>query len=93
MRPQHPAVGRMRLAGQGPQQPKPGRDGVGQSSAELQAELVEAREQAGEALRQQKVRPAQRDVVADFYKNLAPGGAAPPPSPPTPSPSPAPPPR
>lgn len=74
----------MKLAGQGPQQPKPARDGVGQTTVDLQADITQAREQAGEALRQQKIGAAQRDIVTDFYKNLAPGGDAPPRPPPAP---------
>jgi hypothetical protein len=68
----------MKVSGQGPVQPKPARDVVGQSTIDLQAELVEARQQAGESLRQQRIGTAQRDLVSDFYKNLVPGGTAPP---------------
>lgn len=72
------APGKMKLAGQGPVQNKPARDAVGQATIDLQAELTEARQQAAEALRQQRIGTAQRDLVSDFYKNLVPGRAEPP---------------
>jgi hypothetical protein len=78
----------MKLAGQGPQQPKPARDAVGQTTVDLQTEITQAREQASEALRQQKIGAAQRDIVSDFYKNLAPGGGEPSPRPPPTPPKP-----
>ena len=64
--------GRISYAGQGPVQPKPGQDFKGKSTVELGPDLSDAREQAAEALRQQKIPGAQRDLVSDFYKNLTP---------------------
>jgi hypothetical protein len=65
-------AGKMRGSGTGPVQPKPAREGIGKTTVEMSADLSEARNQASEALRQQKVGPAQRDLVSDFYKNLTP---------------------
>jgi hypothetical protein len=51
-------------------QPKP--SDKGKTTVELGPTILEAREQATEALRTQKVPAAQRDLVSDFYRNLAP---------------------
>ncbi len=37
------------------------------------ADLDQAKQQASEALKQQKISQTQKNVVTDFYKNLAPG--------------------
>ena len=39
----------------------------------IQADLDQAKQQASEALKQQKISQTQKNVVTDFYKNLAPG--------------------
>jgi hypothetical protein len=64
----------MRITGQGPVQPKPEKDGLGLTTTEMAGDLVKAKDQAIEALRQQKIGSAQRDLVTDFYKNLTPEG-------------------
>ncbi len=62
--------GKLSFGGYGPIQPKPAEKG--KTTVELGATIQEAREQAVEALRQQKVPAAQRDLVSEFYKNLGP---------------------
>lgn len=72
IRSQFETKGKMRITGQGPVQPKPEKEGLGLTTAEMADSLVKAKDQAIEALRQQKVGSAQRDLVSDFYKNLTP---------------------
>ncbi len=72
VRAEQQSKGKMRVTGQGPVQPKPDKDGLGLTTLEMADSLVKAKDQAIEALRQQKVGSAQRDLVTDFYKNLTP---------------------
>jgi hypothetical protein len=51
-------------------QPKPDRDSIGKTTVDIAPGLTETKQQASEALRQQKVPQPQRDLVTDFYKNL-----------------------
>lgn len=74
LRSQYDPKGKMRVTGQGPVQPKPEKDGLGLTTQEMAGDLVHAKDQAIEALRQQRVGTAQRDLVSDFYKNLTPEG-------------------
>jgi hypothetical protein len=67
-------AGKMTVVGQGPKQGKPGKDMVKNRMELSPAELDQAKQQASEALKQQKISQTQRDVVTDFYKNLAPAG-------------------
>lgn len=67
-----PTAGKMRVVGVGPVQNKPDKNAQPGAVVDVAAEMNQAREQATEALRQQKVGPAQRDLVSDFYKNLTP---------------------
>ena len=69
---QHSPQGKLFMKGYGPEQPKPDRDTIGKATVDLAPSLLEASEQAGETLRQQKVPTAQRDLVGEFYKNLTP---------------------
>jgi len=69
---QYQPQGKLFMKGYGPDMPKPDKDTLGKATVDLATDLLEAGEQAGEALRQQKVPAAQRDVVGDFYKNLTP---------------------
>ncbi|MCS6976524.1 MAG: hypothetical protein NZM31_05875 [Gemmatales bacterium] len=62
--------GKILFQGYGPQQVKPDRNSIGKTTVDIGPELVETRQQATEALRQQKVPPQQRDLVSEFYKNL-----------------------
>lgn len=62
--------GRILFQGYGPQQTKPDRDSIGKTTVEIGPGLVETRQQATEALRQQRVPPQQRDLVNEFYRNL-----------------------
>jgi myosin heavy subunit len=64
--------GKMTVVGTGPKQGKPGKDLVKNRLELSPAELDQAKQQASEALKQQKISQTQRDVVTDFYKNLAP---------------------
>ena len=72
IRSQYETKGKMRMVGQGPVQPKPEKDGLGLTTMEMADSLAKAKDQAIEALRQQRVGAAQRDLVTDFYKNLTP---------------------
>lgn len=67
-------AGKMTVVGQGPKQGKPGKDMVKNRMELSPADLDQAKQQASEALKQQKISQTQRDVVTDFYKNLAPSG-------------------
>ena len=69
---QYNPQGKLFMKGYGPEMPKPDKDTLGKSTVDLAPDLMEAGEQAGETLRQQKVPAAQRDVVGEFYKNLTP---------------------
>jgi hypothetical protein len=60
------------LIGQGPLQPRPAQDVIGKPTVVVAPRMDEAREQALEALRQQKIPPHQLGTVSEFYKNLAP---------------------
>ncbi len=62
--------GKILFQGYGPQQVKPDRDSIGKTTVDIGPGLVQTRQQATEALRQQKVPPQQRDLVSEFYKNL-----------------------
>lgn len=65
--------GKLTVVGDGPKQGKPGKDQVNNRAILTPAELDQTRQQASEALKQQKISQTQRNVVTDFYKNLAPG--------------------
>lgn len=65
--------GKLTVVGDGPKQGKPGKDQVKERMVLSPAELDQAKQQASEALKQQKISQAQKSVVTDFYKNLAPG--------------------
>jgi hypothetical protein len=65
-------TGGLILQGHGPNQPKPEKNAIGKTTLDIAPDLHETREQATEALRNQKVPAAQRDVVSEFYKNLTP---------------------
>jgi len=62
--------GKILFQGFGPEQMKPDRDSIGKTTVDIGPGLVETKQQATEALRQQKVPQPQRDLVTDFYKNL-----------------------
>jgi DNA repair exonuclease SbcCD ATPase subunit len=62
--------GRILFQGYGPQQMKPDRDFVGKTTVDIGPALEETRHQASEAVRQQKLPQAQRDMVHEFYRNL-----------------------
>jgi hypothetical protein len=66
-------TGKLTVVGEGPKQGKPGKDQVKNRAELTPAELDQAKQQASEALKQQKISQTQRDVVSEFYKNLAPG--------------------
>jgi hypothetical protein len=68
----HKPEGKLFMKGYGPEMPKPDKDTIGKATVDLAGDLMEASEQAGETLRQQKVPSAQRDLVGEFYKNLTP---------------------
>lgn len=65
--------GKLTVVGEGPKQGKPGKDQVKERIVLSSAELDQAKQQASEALKQQKISQTQKNVVTDFYKNLAPG--------------------
>jgi len=65
--------GKLTVVGEGPKQGKPGKDQVKDRLVLSPAELDQAKQQASEALKQQKISQTQKNVVSDFYKNLAPG--------------------
>ncbi len=65
--------GKLTVVGEGPKQGKPGKDQVKTRVTLTPAELDQAKQQASEALKQQKISQTQKNVVTDFYKNLAPG--------------------
>lgn len=65
--------GKLTVVGDGPKQGKPSKDQVKERMVLSPAELDQAKQQASEALKQQKISQAQKSVVTDFYKNLAPG--------------------
>jgi hypothetical protein len=65
--------GKLTVVGEGPKQGKPGKDQVKNRIELTPAELDQARQQADEAIKRQKITQTQRSVVSDFYKNLAPG--------------------
>jgi hypothetical protein len=62
--------GKIQFHGFGPDQMKPDRDSIGKTTIDIGPGLTESKQQASEALRQQKVPQPQRDLVTDFYKNL-----------------------
>ena len=62
--------GKILFQGYGQDQPKPDRDSIGKTTVDIAPGLTETKQQASEALRQQKVPQPQRDLVTDFYKNL-----------------------
>lgn len=65
--------GKLTVVGEGPKQGKPGKDLVKERVVLTSADLDQAKQQASEALKQQKISQTQKNVVTDFYKNLAPG--------------------
>lgn len=65
--------GKLTVVGEGPKQGKPGKDQVKERVTISSAELDQAKQQASEAIKQQKISQTQKNVVTDFYKNLAPG--------------------
>lgn len=65
--------GKLTVVGEGPKQGKPGKDQVKERIVLSSADLDQAKQQASEALKQQKISQTQKNVVTDFYKNLAPG--------------------
>ncbi len=65
--------GKLTVVGEGPKQGKPGKDQVKDRIVLSSADLDQAKQQASEALKQQKISQTQKNVVTDFYKNLAPG--------------------
>jgi hypothetical protein len=65
--------GKLIVVGEGPKQGKPGKDNVKERITLSPAELDQAKQQASEALKQQRISQTQKNVVTDFYKNLAPG--------------------
>ena len=65
--------GKLTVVGEGPKQGKPGKDQVKDRMVLSSADLDQAKQQASEALKQQKISQTQKNVVTDFYKNLAPG--------------------
>lgn len=65
--------GKLTVVGDGPKQGKPGKDQIKDRMTVSATELDQAKQQASEALKQQKISQAQKNVVTDFYKNLAPG--------------------
>lgn len=62
----------MILEGYGPNQPKPEKNVLGKTTLDIAPDLDLTKEQAAELLRSQKIPAAQKDVVSDFYKQLAP---------------------
>lgn len=65
--------GKLTVVGDGPKQGKPSKDQLKDRISISSTELDQAKQQASEALKQQKISQAQKNVVTDFYKNLAPG--------------------
>jgi len=63
--------GKIHFKGYGPEQPKPDKDTVGKTTVELGEGIQESGQQATEALRGQRIPQAQKNVVGDFYSNLA----------------------
>ncbi len=58
------------MKGYGPEMPKPDKDTLGKATVDLAPDLIEAGEQTGEAIGQQKVPAAQRGLGGGFYKKL-----------------------
>ncbi|HMP16635.1 MAG TPA: hypothetical protein PKD72_06415 [Gemmatales bacterium] len=70
---QSSSLGKLQVVGEGPKQGKPGKDQVKNRINLSAVELDQAQQQASEALKQQRISQSQKNVVNEFYKNLAPG--------------------